>query len=200
VWAPSSIATLSVSARIVVCGHPLEAFNTMYSAVIRDFNVICTSPPSFIVFIMKQTGHNNSIANVNIVHFQYNLPSSELPSSIMHSPRPSWTAIQHHALTSTLLDCHPASCTHLDPLGLPSSIMHSPRPSWTFSTRYTNAAAGATMAFAAEAADVLGLIPASLEEWRSKSGSMLIPTAVFCLTWPNASVKGETNESEQPRP
>jgi hypothetical protein len=123
-----------------------------------------------------------------------------LPSSIMHSPRPSWTAIQHHALTSTLLDCHPASCTHLDPLGLPSSIMHSPRPSWTFSTRYTNAAAGATMAFAAEAADVLGLIPASLEEWRSKSGSMLIPTAVFCLTWPNASVKGETNESEQPRP
>ena len=56
--------------------------------------------------------------------------------------------------------------------------------------RYTNAAAGATMAFASEAAVTLGLNPPSLADWRRKAGAMLIPTAEFCLTWPNASIEG----------
>ena len=62
------------------------------------------------------------------------------------------------------------------------------------SNTYTNAAAGATMGFAVEAAEALGLNPESLAGWKNKSISMLIPTAEFCLTWPNASLDGETDE------
>jgi len=58
------------------------------------------------------------------------------------------------------------------------------------SNAYTNAAAGATMHFAAEAADILGLSPASLADWKRKADSMLVPTAKFCLPWSNASTVG----------
>jgi hypothetical protein len=55
---------------------------------------------------------------------------------------------------------------------------------------YTNYAAGQVMLFAVEAAVLLGLKPASLEEWRAKGSSMLVPLQTYCLSWPNASIEG----------
>ena len=60
----------------------------------------------------------------------------------------------------------------------------------TDSNTYTNAAAGRVMAFAAEAAQTLGLAPPSLATWKSMADSMLIDTQKFCRPWQNASVDG----------
>ena len=46
------------------------------------------------------------------------------------------------------------------------------------------------MLFAAEAAETLGLSPASLPTWLSMGHSMLVPTKTYCTSWPNASVIG----------
>ena len=55
---------------------------------------------------------------------------------------------------------------------------------------YTNAAAGQTMAFAAEAASILGLSPPSLTTWKSMAASMLVPVKQFCMSWVNSSIVG----------
>jgi trehalose/maltose hydrolase-like predicted phosphorylase len=58
------------------------------------------------------------------------------------------------------------------------------------SNTYTNVAAGCVMAFAAEAASLLGLTPPSLATWIAKAASMYVPVQQFCLPWPNASTAG----------
>jgi trehalose/maltose hydrolase-like predicted phosphorylase len=58
------------------------------------------------------------------------------------------------------------------------------------SNTYTNAAAGMTIGFAIAAANTLGLKPPTLAAWENKAGAMLIPTAQYCKSWPNASVDG----------
>jgi hypothetical protein len=47
--------------------------------------------------------------------------------------------------------------------------------------RYTNVAAGLTMAFAVEAATILGLSPPSLADWEAKSASMYVPLQQYQL-------------------
>ena len=58
------------------------------------------------------------------------------------------------------------------------------------SNTYTNVAAGLTMAFAFEAASILGLSPPSLADWKAKSASMYVPVQRYCLSWKNASTSG----------
>ncbi len=60
----------------------------------------------------------------------------------------------------------------------------------TDSNTYTNVAAGYVMAFAAEAAGLLGLSPPSLAEWTAKSESMYVPVQKYCLPFQNASTSG----------
>ena len=60
----------------------------------------------------------------------------------------------------------------------------------TDSNTYTNVAAGLVMGFAVEAANLLGLNPPSLGDWKTKSESMYVPVQEYCLTWRNASTVG----------
>ena len=60
----------------------------------------------------------------------------------------------------------------------------------TDSNTYTNAAAGQTMAFAAEAARLLGESPPTLAAWEEAAAAMYIPVQQYCSSWPNASVAG----------